>query len=147
MLFKFLKGQLSIDKPANSPLSASPQKTGRFVPDIAPTQPDWPPDPNENLSSGRAPLEALVLHLYFLRNGKRFLPRLDLPADQYRDLSLILQRVAGHHSGVASETLKVMVLVPEGLKEIKEDADWKAAIEVSRSLDWMDGEVKVLVEV
>ncbi|MCJ1439472.1 hypothetical protein MMC27_008866 [Xylographa pallens] len=147
MLFRLLKGQLSIDKPANSPMSVSPQKTESFVPDIARTQPDRPLDPDENSSNGRPPLEALVLHLYFLRNGKRFLPRLDLFADQYGDLGLILQRVAGHHNDVVSEPFKVMVLVPEGLKEIKEDADWKTAIEVSRSLDWMDGEVKVLVEV
>ncbi|MCJ1386951.1 hypothetical protein MMC17_010080 [Xylographa soralifera] len=147
MLFKLLKGQLSIDMPANRPVSASPQKTETFVPDTVPTQPGWPLEPNENLSNGRSPLEPLVLHLHFLRSGKRILPRLDLFADQYQDLSLFLQRAAEHHSGVVPETLKVMVLIPEGLKEINEDADWKTAIEISRSLDWMEGEVKVLVEV
>ena len=126
---------------------ASTKKTESSVPGIVHSQSDWPFDQDKKHSNDRPPFQASVLHLHFLRNGKRILPRLDLFADQYRDFSLVLQRAAGHHNDIVFGTLKVMVLVPEGLKEIKEDADWKTAIDTLGSLDWMDGELKVLVEV
>ncbi|MCJ1397069.1 hypothetical protein MMC11_000261 [Xylographa trunciseda] len=146
-LFGIIKGQLHTDMPADRPMYAPPQNTEVYVHDTVTAPPDWALEPNESLSRNRPPLEALMLHVHFLKNGKRTLPRLDLFADQYQDLSLVLQRAAEQHGSVVSENLKVMVLIPEGLKEIKEDADWKTAIEISRSLDWMEGEMKVLVEV
>ncbi|MCJ1392838.1 hypothetical protein MMC18_005710 [Xylographa bjoerkii] len=146
-LFRLLREQLHTDMPTDRPMSASPRKAESYVPDTIPAQPDWTLERNENLANKRPSFQALMLHLHFLKNGKRILPRLDLLANQYEDLSSVVQRAAEQHGSVAPETLKVMVLLPEGLKEIKDDAEWKTAIELSRSLDWMEGEVKVLVEV
>ena len=117
------------------------------MPGTNPAQPDWTLERTEKVPNNGLPVEALMLRFHFLRNGKRILPRFELFAEQYRNLSLALQKISEQHGSAVPEDFKVMILVPEGLKEIKEDREWKAAIDLCNSLDWMDREVKILVEV
>jgi len=87
----------------------------------------------------------LTLHLNILNRGKRLLPRVKVPADQYSDLAKTLQKVENYCGNAGVASARVMVLLPDGLVEIKDDAGWKAALERVEALEWMDAELKVLV--
>ncbi|KAL4802944.1 hypothetical protein BDV18DRAFT_145893 [Aspergillus unguis] len=145
---------------------------GRGVPDHTPlpqTQPmppltfsSNPSDlPNTNLSTS-VPLH---LRLNILQSGKRILPALDLPASQCPDLTntrqLLVRRYADQIPGIPSDpdstsdpnfwnallNWKFKVWLPDGLVSIEHDSDWSLALLAAEKVDWLDGELKVLVEI
>ncbi|MCJ1251356.1 hypothetical protein MMC30_008588 [Trapelia coarctata] len=91
------------------------------------------------------PSQPLTLHLNILKQGKRFLPRVKVPADQYADFAKAQQKIETYYGDAGVSSARIMALLPDGLVEIKDDAGWKNALERVEALDWMDGELKVLV--
>lgn len=111
----------------------------------------------------------ITLRINIVQNGKRILPRLDVPADQCPDLEtakqLINRRFAGQlpeHSSVpdfdsstgswtsSSNTAggwRFKVWLPEGLVPVQNDGEWTIAQLSAGTVDWMDGDLRVVVEV
>ena len=90
---------------------------------------------------------SLALHISILNEGKRHLPRFDIPAANCSDLNSVLQKVVEQYNDATLVLSKVKVLLPDGLVEVREDSEWVGALETAESMDWMDGVLKVLIEV
>jgi hypothetical protein len=128
--------------------------------------PESTPTTNTTTSSqsqGQTSLRVNVLH-----NGKRILPRFDLPAGQCPDIDTvkqaILRRYPGQIPGLPAfqgahaathearesavvDGWKVKVWLPDGLIPVQNQKDWTIALLSTDAIDWMDGELKVLVEI
>lgn len=108
------------------------------------------------------------LRVNILQNGKRILPRFDLPAGQCPNIDTVKQAILRRYSGQipglpafqgtnpatheARESAivdgwKVKVWLPDGLLPVQNQKDWTIAVLSSDAVDWMDGELRVLVEV
>ncbi|KAL5044899.1 hypothetical protein BDW71DRAFT_185000 [Aspergillus fruticulosus] len=118
------------------------------------------PNPNSNPSPTQPPLH---LRINILQNGKRILPSYDLPATQCPDVTsvrqLLARKFAGELPGIPSDLhsdpnawnasmgWKFRVWLPEGLVLVENDGDWTLALLAAEKVDWLDGELKVLVEI
>ncbi|PGG95886.1 hypothetical protein AJ79_09823 [Helicocarpus griseus UAMH5409] len=113
-------------------------------------------------SEHQIPLHQITIHINTTNpatNGtKRLIPRLDVSADQCSDLASLLQRVSQHHGkfrqqaqqegmAVVEEDVKlpVRVWLEEGLVDVRTDEEWGDALGRVSRVDWMDGEVRVVV--
>ncbi|RHZ61141.1 uncharacterized protein CDV56_106645 [Aspergillus thermomutatus] len=115
-------------------------------------------------TSMSAPPNSVSLRINIMQQGKRSLPRLDIPAVQCPDLEtlkqLISRRFAGQLPGLPSDSAmeatggswgsslgwKFKAWLPDGLVAVQNDGDWTMAILSAGNVDWMDGDLKVLVE-
>lgn len=93
-----------------------------------------------------------------MQQGKRILPRMDVPAGQYPNIDLlkqaILRRYAGQlptagktNEGDQTSSWNIQVWLPEGLVYVTTGKDWAVALLTADTVEWMDNTVKVLVEV
>lgn len=102
------------------------------------------------------------LRVNILQHGKRILHRLDLPANEYPDVETvkqtILRRYPDQIPGISqhqySDSLvavtsqwKIQVWLPDGLVQVQNQKDWTYALLSADTVDWMDGDLKVLVEI
>ncbi|KAJ5626107.1 hypothetical protein N7510_002416 [Penicillium lagena] len=103
------------------------------------------------------------LRVNVLQRGKRILPRLDLPALQCNNADvvkqLVLRRYPGQFPGAsftegsdaaaqdATADWKMRVWLPNGLTLVQSDRDWTIALLSADTVDWMDGELKLLIEI
>ena len=108
------------------------------------------------------------LRVNILQNGKRILSRFDLPAGQCPNIDTvkqaILRRYPGQIPGIpvfqgtnaathearesaVVEGWKVKVWLPDGLVPVRNQKDWTIAVLSADAVDWMDGELRVLVEI
>jgi hypothetical protein len=113
-------------------------------------------------SSSQTPIS---LRLNILQNGKRILPRFDLPAEQCPDLDtvkqLVCRRFAGQIPGVPLDAdlgpssgtwrstagWKFRVWLPDGLAPVQNDGEWTISLLSAGTVDWMDGDLRVLVDI
>ncbi|KAL2802604.1 hypothetical protein BJX63DRAFT_425944 [Aspergillus granulosus] len=134
------------------------------LPQTLPLQPSTFPQPSEtsNVPTASCPLH---LRINILQNGKRIAPSYDLPASQCPDLAnarqLLCRRYAGEIPGILAEPnsdasaeawdaslgWRFKVWLPEGLISIENDGDWTLSLLAAEKVDWMDRELKVLVEI
>ncbi|KAK2758662.1 hypothetical protein FQN54_003352 [Arachnomyces sp. PD_36] len=110
----------------------------------------------------------ITLRINILRHGKRILPRHDLPADQCPDLISLRAKIhqsyhahlpsphtqnqnSTNNAGLVEEslldTLRFKVLLAEGLVDVRNDGEWMIALMAAGTVDWMDGELRVVGEV
>ena len=89
---------------------------------------------------------ALQLHINILKDHQRVLPRFDIPAEQCPDIQTLCSRFLeqGHIAG--PEPLRISVLLPGGLTPVQDDGEWMVALMSARTIGWLDGELKVVVE-
>ncbi|KAL5336748.1 hypothetical protein BJX70DRAFT_268485 [Aspergillus crustosus] len=114
--------------------------------------------PNE-LPTNPPPLH---LRINILQNGKRIAHSYDIAASQCPDLTnakqLLTRRFADELLGLPSDPesdttwsvtvgWRFKVWLPEGLIPIEHDTDWTLALLAAEKVDWMDSELKVLVEI
>lgn len=94
-----------------------------------------------------------MLRVNVLQNGKRAVPRVDLPAEQCPDLGSLKQvltrRFGDQLSALLSESTswKIKVFVPDGLTLVSSDGEWTIALLSAATVDWMDSDLRVLVEI
>ncbi|RDW81716.1 uncharacterized protein DSM5745_05273 [Aspergillus mulundensis] len=116
--------------------------------------------PNANPPPSQCPLH---LRINILQNGKRILPSHDLLAAQCPDLASVRQLLARKFAGElprfpseldsdpnawnASMGWRFRVWLPNGLNLVENDSDWTLALISAEKVDWLDGELKVLVEI
>jgi hypothetical protein len=85
---------------------------------------------------------------------RRIIPRFDLAPESAPSLSSLISEVdkrrktAADNADLTSEFRPtVKVWLPDGLVTVAEDGEWMVALLSAGVVDWMDGEVRVLVEV
>ena len=92
----------------------------------------------------------ITLHVNLIREGKRLHGRLDIAATVSMEFSAILEhvdvRAAARKIEANLEGGKIMVMLPEGLVPVAEDDQWRVALGIVRSNDWMDSELTILIE-
>lgn len=97
-----------------------------------------------------------VLRINVTHHGKRILPRMDVSAEQCPDLNTLKQTIANRFSDRLSSVVpesrsqfawKVKVFVPDGLSSVSSDGEWTIALLSAATIDWMDNEMKVVVDV
>ncbi|PGH16351.1 hypothetical protein AJ80_05200 [Polytolypa hystricis UAMH7299] len=107
--------------------------------------------------------QQITLHINFVSTStnKRVAPRLDIPADQCADLQSLLHRIREYfvaqqqqqqhesQQGMAllEPLLPIKVWLEDGLASVQTDAEWMVALLAVSTVDWMDGELRVVVGV
>ncbi|KAI9874684.1 MAG: hypothetical protein M1830_009414 [Pleopsidium flavum] len=92
------------------------------------------------------PARPVTLQINMLTDGKRCVPRFDVTADHVPDLQTLHDRITEHHTGRQFSNLRIRVLLSDGLQPVRSDNQWILALLSTQSVDWMDGELKVIVE-
>lgn len=102
------------------------------------------------------------LRINILQQGKRLLPKFDVPAAQCPNTDTVKQFILRNYpalSGLsdndpntqqardAAAAWKLKAWLPDGLVTVQSEKDWAIALLSADTVDWMDGEIKVLVEV
>ncbi|KAH8701000.1 hypothetical protein BGW36DRAFT_258995, partial [Talaromyces proteolyticus] len=101
----------------------------------------------------------ITLRLNVIQDGKRVVPRLDVTAEQCPDLPS-LRNLIGHrfatqlptyrldgNGNVDSSRWKIQVWLPEGLVSVTNDGDWTIAQLSAGTIDWMDNDLRVVVDI
>ncbi|KAJ5637223.1 hypothetical protein N7490_007102 [Penicillium lividum] len=114
--------------------------------------------------------DQIYMRINVIQDGKRILPQFDLPADQVPGPEAAKQAILRRYSGqipslpflqgsdsddsvaqqareAAMATWKVKVWLPDGLEIFSSDNDWNFALLTANTVDWMDRNLKVLVEI
>lgn len=88
-------------------------------------------------------------HVNILHNGVRIRPKLNLSPSSCPGFSSLVQHVRGVLSDDSgTEPTSVQVLGPDGLRDVGDDEEtWLDAVKSVLDCVWMDGQVRVLVEV
>ncbi|RAL13579.1 DUF3431 domain-containing protein [Aspergillus homomorphus CBS 101889] len=105
---------------------------------------------------------SVCLRINILQGGKRTHSRLDVPGSQCPDLETLRQvisrRVAGQLPGLSESGLdsasgwgsalnwRFKVWLPDGLTTVQNDSDWTIALLSAGNVEWMDGDLRVLVD-
>ena len=93
---------------------------------------------------------SIMLHVNLMREGKRLYGCLDIVATVSTELNAIFEhvdvRAAARKVEANLQAGKIMVMLPEGLVPVAENDQWRAALVIVRSNDWMDNELTVLIE-
>ena len=90
--------------------------------------------------------ESLKLQFNILRDGHRVGQRHDAVAEECPDRHEIYAQILQRGDVASLEGIRVRVLLPQGLVAVDSDNDWLQALSVVQRTAWMDGEVKVLIE-
>ncbi|KAL8825700.1 MAG: hypothetical protein Q9191_004253 [Dirinaria sp. TL-2023a] len=92
----------------------------------------------------------LQFNIHVLRDGHRVIQqRFDTLAEECPDRQQIYAQLLQVQDGgivTSLEGVRVSVLLPQGLVAVNSDSDWLQALSSVRGTVWMDGEVKVLIE-
>lgn len=121
------------------------------------------PQPNTTTSTNNvSPQTQTYIRINILQQGKRILPRLDILAGQCPDVETVKQAIIRRYPNLnGSNSLehnpqqtrespalwKVKAWLPQGLTPIQVDKDWNIALLTAYTTEWMDGDLKVLVEI
>ncbi|RAH66212.1 DUF3431 domain-containing protein [Aspergillus aculeatinus CBS 121060] len=150
----------------HEPHAASHDQTSVSQPQHFPPS-NLPPIPGaasaaSNVRPPSSPM-SVSLRINLIQDGKRTHSRLDLPGSQCPDLETLKQvisrRFSGQLPGLSSEpgldsasgwvagiNWKFKVWLPDGLTTVQNDGDWTIALLSAGNVDWMDGDLRVLVE-
>jgi hypothetical protein len=131
------------------------------APQTQPLHPQALSHPSEALNALPTNPSPLHLCINILQHGKRIAPPYNIPASQCPDLTnarqLLSRRFAGELPGLPADPdpdttwsvtvgWRFKVWLPEGLILIEHDSDWTLTLLAAEKVDWMDSELKVLVE-
>lgn len=99
-----------------------------------------PYDPSSNSNP-------LQLHINILRDHQRVLPRFDILAEQCPDVETLYSKLLEQGHSAGPDPWRISVLLPSGLTSVQNDGEWMVALMSARAVDWLDGELKVVVEI
>ncbi|KAF3482068.1 uncharacterized protein GIQ15_04827 [Arthroderma uncinatum] len=81
---------------------------------------------------------------------KRIYPRFQVTANQCADLPTLLNTIRQYYHGQtnnqAPQTMRVRAWLDDGLQPILNDTQWLAALVMASEIEWMDDELKVIVD-
>lgn len=105
--------------------------------------------PKSNASQLGATLQyydQVQLRFNVIRNNQRISPPYDLTAKECPDLQTVFLKALPYLSGRSHNGLQISVLTPSGLTLIQDDDGWVQALNKVGQVEWMDNEMKVLIE-
>ena len=91
-------------------------------------------------------IDDVVLHVSILRWGEQLMPRLILSGAECLDLWSLNSKVKQYIQANPPQ-MTVVVLFPNGLTACVDDSAWKNALTYASVIDWMEKELKVLVNI
>lgn len=121
-------------------------------------------DPSEDISSTNKPHETngrtseerngtvhevtLRYNVNIIQEGKRVLPKLELNATSCPGFLDLVQHILNLFSdhGQQYQTNGIRVLGANGLVKIEDDESWMAAVKEVEENEWMEGDVKIVVD-
>jgi hypothetical protein len=98
-------------------------------------------------ASSLIPEASIAYHLNILHNGVRIRPKTTLSPTNCPGLSSLIQHIRIALSDDSLSISRIDVLDVNGLREIGNEDGWSEATRAVAETEWMDGEVKVVVEV
>ena len=85
------------------------------------------------------------------QSTRRVHPRLTLPSDSVPDLTsldaVVRERLGAILERDPQKPIEVRVWLPDGLVRVRDDGEWMVSLLSAGMVDWMDGEVRILVEI
>ncbi|PTU23873.1 hypothetical protein P175DRAFT_0448772 [Aspergillus ochraceoroseus IBT 24754] len=131
------------------------------LPQAEPMPPPNFSHPSEPANTAPTIHSPLHLRINILQSGKRIFSYLDIPANQCPDIPSTKQLICRRYTGDpaipsygtmetapwnSSASWQIKVWLPDGLTPIENDGDWTLALLSAEKVEWMDGELKVLIE-
>jgi hypothetical protein len=98
-------------------------------------------------SIGETDESGIKYHINILQDGRRIKPRFTLTPTSCPGFSSLVQYIHTLLDDVGQKPSSVKVLSPDGLVEVEGEESWEKAIASIKDNDWMDGDVKCVVEV
>jgi hypothetical protein len=86
-------------------------------------------------------------HINIFHNGIRMRPKLTLSPSSCLGFSSLVQHVRGALNDEGADPIRIQILCPDGLRDVGDEEAWLDAVKAVADCEWMDGEVRVLVEV
>lgn len=102
--------------------------------------------------------QPITVRFNILQESKRLIPRLDVTAAQCPDLasmrSFLAHRLSGQlpsssldaNGHIDASRWRIQVWLPEGMVTMSNDNDWAIAQLSASTIDWMDNELRVVVD-
>ncbi|KIV86019.1 hypothetical protein PV11_01661 [Exophiala sideris] len=95
--------------------------------------------------------QSIVLYVNVVSNTggalRRVIPRFQLTPESAPSLSALIGEVEKRYKPALGNDWVVKVWLTDGLVTVAEDGEWMVALLSAGVVDWMDGEVRVLVEI
>jgi hypothetical protein len=116
-------------------------------------------DQNGSSTPGRInPIGSVVLHVNLMSSetgiSRRLIPRFSLSPETAPNLSSLRLRTREHAASMGvnvtakmAKDSSVKVWMSDGVLKVENDGEWMVALLTVGTVEWMDGEVKVLIEV
>jgi len=101
----------------------------------------------KEFSLGQPDGTGLRYHLNILQDGKRIKSPLILSPSSCPGFASLVQYIHTLLDDIGQKPNNVKVLCPNGLMEVNSEESWEEAIAIIKVNDWMDGDVRCVVEV
>ncbi|EEQ34912.1 hypothetical protein McanMca71_001879 [Microsporum canis] len=92
----------------------------------------------------------LSINIIQNQEHKRIYPRFQVPASQCTDFSTLLDTIRqyylGQNNAQVPQSMRVRAWLDDGLQPIHNDSQWLAALVTASEIEWMDDELKVVVD-
>lgn len=98
-------------------------------------------------SMGETDESGIKYHINILQNGRRLKPKFSLTPTSCPGFASLVQYIHTLLDDVDQKPSSVKVLTPDGLVEVNGEESWEEAVASVKDNDWMDGDVKCVVEV
>ena len=92
------------------------------------------------------PTYGVMIQMYVIRDGERIRPRRDILAMALPYRHTIIQDAAAELGPNDVGAMTVKALCPEGLVVVDDDATWQRITKLAAETEWMDSEMKLIVE-
>ena len=91
--------------------------------------------------------DTLKLHLNVLAAGQRVLPRLDTIAEECPSIQALYDKIPQYYTNDGAGKPRISVHLSDGLSLVRNDAEWEAALFSAKATEWMDHELKVVIDI
>ncbi|KAI1907225.1 hypothetical protein LOZ53_005071 [Ophidiomyces ophidiicola] len=137
--------------PSNSERISPPPLPSGLLPTVSTTQ-SIQHSQKQSTNSAR-----VIVNVVQNGDDKRLLPRVEFQGEQTASLSLLLTNARQYHqqrhqqpqrfqNDILSNNIRVRAWLKDGLTLIRNDEEWMAALMASHMVDWMDGELRVVLD-
>jgi hypothetical protein len=91
--------------------------------------------------------EGVKYHVSIMHEGRRIVPKFTLTPNTCSGFSSLVQHIHSITDDDGRTISSIQALVPSGLMDVTDEGTWSEAIETVKQHEWMDGEVKCIVQV
>ena len=106
--------------------------------------------PPQILSSGSVVLLVNLMTLSANNSLHRILPRFSIPPESAPNLLALREQIKSRTKNISSKKIDnatIKVWMSDGLVQVKDDGEWMVALLSVGLVEWMDGDVRVIIEV